>query len=220
MDIKSGPVTWSVDEVDEYSVGGESTVHFKSFLGEDIDTLHDQGFKVKTEDDLLLVRPGNKGKPELVFQDKYKNLETVPFQAVYEPDDLWIWHDPMRNQFITTFGKYDFTFYRRASGLFASTKDLVSGFSIVKKDYDEQDVDRYYFLVEQSISGKYTVTIGRHKDNPKKEKRYKFFAGSVREFFEMVVKCLDDFMKELLSKDVYIEEKEDKRTEEELGRED
>ena len=129
----------------------------------------------------------------------------------------WIWQDIRHSQLICAFNKYDFTFYKKASSLFKTIPDFIQGFSLLSKNLDETEVDRYYILVqESSSSGRFTITIGRHKDKPKKEKRYRFFAGSIKEFIENVVKCLAEYMKESMSKDVYIQEKEEKRQDEEL----
>lgn len=212
--VQSGPVRWNILDEEAYQNGQESEVSFDSFLGASEEELKNSGFSLHPKDEKVRIIK-EKGTPKIVFTD---DKESVSFEAYYTPEQMWIWQDIRHSQLITAFNKYDFTFYKKAANLFKSIPDFIQGFTLLSKNLDESEVDRYYILVQESSSGRFTVTIGRHKDKPKKEKRYRFFAASIQEFVENVVKCLAEYMKEVLSKDVYIEEKEEKRQDEELDR--
>ena len=214
--IQNGPVTWRVKDEEAYKGGEMSDLCFDSFLGKTEEELRAEDFIIKANEDLFYIQRNEHNKPALGYTEKYTGANKVPFEAYYKPDNLFIWYDPMRKQFITTFDRYDITFYNKAYKIFKGTDDLAAGFETLSSKLNEEDVDRYYLLVEQASDGKYVITIGRHKDKPKKEKKYRFFANSVKEFFEKVVKYLDIFMMQNVSKEVYIQEKEDKRTQEEL----
>ena len=211
MDIRSGSILWETED--------DGSVRFKSFLGNTEEELIDKGYAVKIKEDLIHVASDGKIK-YLSFSDAYKKTESlIPFSAHQKKKDIWIWADPMRREFIATKGRYDFTFYHKAIKLFTKPEDIEETFSSFEKKYDEDDVSRYYFLVDEAASGRYTVTIGRKRDQIKTERKFSFFAGSLHEFVKKIEKCFELFYKELLSKDIYIREKEDKRESEELTKE-
>ena len=207
--MNDGPVTWDISE--------EGKVSFSSFLGKTKEELTKEGYSTLIDTALLSAEKEENGKMKLTYMDAYRTSERLPFSACKKTDDLWIWSDPMRRQMIATMDRYDFTFYGRATGLFSDTEDLEKTFPVFRSRFSEDDVDRYYFLIDRAASGKYQITIGRHRD--KKEKKFSVFAKNVIDLFRQLITSFSLF-KEALSKDVYIEEKEDKRKDEDLTRDD
>ena len=92
--IQSGPVRWNVLDEKTYEEGGESEISFSSFLGVSADKLKEEGFSIHPKTDKVRVIK-EKGKPKIVFTD---DKESVSFEALYAPENMWIWQDIRHSQ--------------------------------------------------------------------------------------------------------------------------